>query len=102
MQVKTEMHFQTLGRDTILPEHLREGKIEAKFGVKLPLDKALTEPLLTLLHVPQIVTAIAKLTRTWKGVGENKDISSKDKKARAIGSGLRYAGDIECRPRPGP
>jgi len=95
MAIKGEFHRITKGRDSLVPSHFREAKVEGRFGVKLPLDKALTGELFELLHLEAMVSAVMNFIRTQSEVSdEDKKLSKADKNSRELGSALRGAGDI--------
>jgi hypothetical protein len=94
MGLKAEIAFQSRGRDKVVGTHMREGKIEGRFGVKLPLNKALSGGLLQALEIGRAANAIQNYIRSLNTIGDDKKTPKKDQASRGIGSGVRAAGDL--------
>lgn len=95
MAMKAEIAFQSRGRDKVIGTHMREAKLEGRFGVKLPLSKALGSGLLETLEMSRAVDALLNYCRAMNTLAdEEKPLAKKDQVSRGIGSGLRAAGDL--------
>jgi hypothetical protein len=95
MALKGELAYQSRGRDSVLGAHPRDLKVEGRVGLSIPLNKALSEELLALLHVAEILSGVAQFVRTSHLLVDDKKPSRQEKTARVYGGAANLGTGVD-------
>ena len=95
MALRGELAYQSRARDSVLGAHPRDLKVEGRVGLSIPLNKALSEELLALLHVAEILSGVAQFVRTSHLLVDDKKPSRQEKAARSYGGAVNLATGVD-------